>query len=384
MPIGYVVSTGLMATCTLFALVPPHPRRSSPFRVSFLLGFLVNELPFVAFYLLAASTALAIVQNGVDSSVFWVGFGLAVLASVGLAIVVWRALQTGPALERALDVGLGAGWRTRIDAPTAARLHRGLPLARILFGPFFFRRRDVERLTNIRYSDEGRGNLLDLYRHRSHVSSCPTLVHLHGGAFVMGRKSRETRPLLYQLASQGWICISANYRLRPRATLTDQLIDAKKVLAWVRQYGPEYGADPAVVLVAGSSAGAHLAAVAALTPNVPALQPGFDDADTSVAAAICLYGYYGSFDTSDGLLSSMPPRDGTSATPPFFVAHGDLDTLVRVEDARNFVARLRSDSPSPVVYAELPGAHHAFDFFHSVRFEAVVDAIEAFAAWVRS
>jgi acetyl esterase/lipase len=57
---------------------------------------------------------------------------------------------------------------------------------------------------------------------------------------------------------------------------------------------------------------------------------------------------------------------------------------VRVEDARNFVARLRSDSPSPVVYAELPGAHHAFDFFHSVGFEAVVDAIEAFAARVWS
>jgi hypothetical protein len=37
-----------------------------------------------------------------------------------------------------------------------------------------------------------------------------------------------------------------------------------------------------------------------------------------------------------------------------------------------------------VVYAELPGAQHAFDLFHSLRFEAVVDGIEAFAAWVRS
>src|SRR5262245_8541607 len=55
MPIGYLVSTGLMATCTLFALRPPRPRRSSPFRVSFWFGFLVNELPFVAFYVLVAS-----------------------------------------------------------------------------------------------------------------------------------------------------------------------------------------------------------------------------------------------------------------------------------------------------------------------------------------
>jgi hypothetical protein len=37
-----------------------------------------------------------------------------------------------------------------------------------------------------------------------------------------------------------------------------------------------------------------------------------------------------------------------------------------------------------VVYAKLPGAQHSFDLFHSLRFEAIVDAIEAFAACVRS
>jgi len=39
---------------------------------------------------------------------------------------------------------------------------------------------------------------------------------------------------------------------------------------------------------------------------------------------------------------------------------------------------------NPVVYAELPGAQHTFDLFHSLRFAAVVDAIEAFASWVRT
>jgi hypothetical protein len=45
---------------------------------------------------------------------------------------------------------------------------------------------------------------------------------------------------------------------------------------------------------------------------------------------------------------------------------------------------LRSSSSNPVVYAELPGGQHTFDLVHSLRFEAVVDAIEAFAAWVRT
>ena len=379
MPIGYLISTALMATCVLLALTPPRPRRSSPFRVSFVLAYLVNELPFVAFYLLAASTALAIVQSGVDSPVFWVAFGLALLASVELVVVVRRALRTGPVLERALSASLGSGWRSGIDGGLAARL----PYARILFAPFFFRRGDVERVANIRYGDADKGNRLDIYRHRSHPSAAPTLIHFHGGAFVMGSKNRDARPLFYRLASQGWVCISANYRLRPTATFPDQLIDVKKVLAWVREHGHEHGADPRVVFVAGSSAGAHLAALAALTPNDPAFQPDFERADTTVSGAICLYGYYGPIEARGGLPSSPLAHVGRDA-PPFFVAHGDLDTLVLAKDARGFVERLESATQNPVVYAELPGAQHAFDLFHSIRFEKVVDAIEAFTAWVRS
>ena len=61
----------------------------------------------------------------------------------------------------------------------------------------------------------GSSNRLDVYRHRSHPDDAPTLIHLHGGRFRWGSKSREARPLLFRLASQGWTCISANYRLTP-------------------------------------------------------------------------------------------------------------------------------------------------------------------------
>jgi acetyl esterase/lipase len=70
--------------------------------------------------------------------------------------------------------------------------------------------------------------------------------------------------------------------------------------------------------------------------------------------------------------------------PPFFVAHGQLDTIVLVEDARNFVERLAAVSANPVVYAELPGAQHVFDLFHSIRFDSLVDGIEAFTTWIRT
>jgi acetyl esterase/lipase len=382
-PIGYLVTTALAALCTLFALAPPRPRRSSPSNVSYWLGFLVNELPFVVFYWLLASTLLAIGQGDLSTPVGWVGLGLAGVTTIGLMVVVLRALRTGLAVDQALTAGLGADWRSAIDPGMAARLRRRLPLARILFAPFLFRRRDVERIANISYGPAGKWNRLDVYRHRSHPPGGPTLVYLHGGAFRSGRKNREARPLIYRLASQGWVCISANYRLSPSARFPDHLIDVKKVIAWVREHGHEYGADPAVLFAAGSSAGGHLASMAALTPNDPAFQPGFEQADTSVIAAISLYGYYG-FLSTDGPRPSSPTAYVRADAPPFFLAHGARDTVVVVEDARRFVEQLRSASANPVVYAELAGAHHTFDLFHSIRFATVVDGIEAFAAWVRS
>ena len=138
----------------------------------------------------------------------------------------------------------------------------------------------VERVADISYGDAGRWNTLDVYRHRSRPSGCPTLVYLHGGGFRSGRKNREARLLLYRLAGRGWICISANYRLSPAAEFPDHLVDVKKVIAWVGEPGRGYGADPSTLVVAGSSAGGNLAATAALTPNDPRFQPGFEDAET--------------------------------------------------------------------------------------------------------
>ena len=181
------------------------------------------------------------------------------------------------------------------------------------------RRRDVIRVADISYGDAGRQNLLDVYHQRSRPSGGPVLVYLHGGAFRSGRKNREARPLLYRLASQGWVCISANYRLSPAATFPDHLIDVKKVIAWAREHGHEYGADTGVLFTAGSSAGGHLASMAALTPNDPRFQPGFEREDTSVTAAIALYGYFGSLSSRDDLPSSLLAYVERDA-PPFFVA----------------------------------------------------------------
>jgi acetyl esterase/lipase len=136
--------------------------------------------------------------------------------------------------------------------------------------------------------------------------------------------------------------------------------------------------------VAGSSAGAHLAVTAALTPNEVGFQPGFEEADTSVSAAIGIEGYYGPVDTSRQTRPSSPTDYLHRNAPPLMIVHGAQDTFVPPAHARTFVRRARSVSRAPVVFAELPGGQHSLDLFHTIRFELAVDGIEAFAAWVRS
>lgn len=328
----------------------------------------MNESPFLVGWYLLAATALAYAQGDLASAGGMAGLAVAALTLLGLPVLVRRALAARPAVRRGLRDGLGG------DA--GGSVGRSLPWARIVLAPVAFFPRGVARQRNIAYADAGRANRLDVYRPRSGPARGPVLIHLHGGGFRSGRKSFEGRPLLHRLARKGWVCISANYRLRP-VPYPDQLIDAKKVIAWAREHAADYGADPGRILITGSSAGAHLAVTAALTDDEHGFQPGFEDADTSVTGAVGLYGYYGPATTRQGIPSS--PHDYLHpGAPPVMLAHGDQDTHVGPGQARRLAAALREVSESPVVHVELPHAQHSFDLFHSIRFETLIDGIEEF------
>ena len=370
------------AWCTLMAVTPlRRPRRLAI--LSWISSAVPNEVPFLFLYIVVGSNLPTLTSGEVDAPGSWLPLAVAALTSAGLIVVAHRSLRTGAVVERALADGLGPRWRSELDPVLASGLRRHLPWARILFLPWMFGRHDVERLANIAYGADGESNRLDVYRHRTHPSGAPTLIYLHGGGFRWGRKNRESRPLIYHLASQGWTCISANYHLAaPADAFPHNLIDVKKIIAWVRAHGHDYGADPDTIFLVGASAGAHLTATAALTANDPTFQPGFEDVDTSITAGIGLYGYYGSV-TDDQVVPTTPLAYGGEASP-FFVVHGDHDTYTPPDGARALVEHLRAVSSHPILYAELPGAQHSFDLFHSVRFETVINGIEAFAAWVRS
>ncbi|MUN37598.1 alpha/beta hydrolase [Actinomadura litoris] len=368
MPYGYLITVAVTGWFVFFALVPLHGRFLG--RISFRSGLVVSELPFAALAWLSLWTAVAAAQGDLAAPAAQAVAAAASAAGIALVAIARRSARARPVIDQALAAGLG------VPAATAPLTWRRR--AALLLAPLPVRPLHVRRVRNIAYGPAGERNLLDVHHHRSRPAGGPVLIHLHGGGFTGGRKGREARLLTHRLAGRGWVCISATYRLRPGSRYPDPLVDTKRIIAWARAHAGEYGADPSMVVVSGSSAGAHLAAMAAFTQGDPALQPGFEDADTSVAAAVCLYGYYGEV-YEDGPATSALEHVHDGA-PPFLVAHGDHDTCMPVDEARAFAGRLRAASRAPVVYAELPGAQHCFDLFRSPRFEALVDGIEVFTA----
>jgi len=222
----------------------------------------------------------------------------------------------------------------------------------------------------------------------------------------MGDKERQGLPLLYHLAAAGWVCVSINYRLSPRSTFPDHLVDVKRAIAWVKDHIAEYGGDPGFLAITGGSAGGHLASLAALTAGDPELQPGFTGADTKVAACVPFYGVYDFTNRSgqgradfvrflerrvlkkrfaaerEAFERASPMSRVHAGAPPFLVVHGTHDTLVPVADARLFVELLRQASGAPVGYIELPQAQHAFEVFSSVRTAYVIRGAARFLAFV--
>ena len=60
-------------------------------------------------------------------------------------------------------------------------------------------------------------------------------------------------------------------------------MDVKRAIAWTKAGIADHGGDPGFLAITGGSAGGHLSSLAALTPNLAAYQPGFEDADTESA-----------------------------------------------------------------------------------------------------
>lgn len=376
----------------------------------FLASWLTSEL---AMFHVAASAVIVLAFAFTAAFGDWPGrlaLGLIAVSWCGLVLAQRRANPARQVLERALQTALGENYREQIPRTRRDHLPDRVRLGE-LARPFRLRTAGVEWQRDIAYAGDGHArHRLDVYRPAGVCRSAPVLLQIHGGGWTLGDKRQQALPLVYFMASRGWVVVTPNYRLSPKARFPDHLVDCKRALAWVRENIGQFGGDASFVAVTGGSAGGHLAALMGLTANDARLQPGFERADTSIAACVPFYGVYDFLDRhglkgsgpemvawlAKTVMPCSPPQDpplwdlASPVTgirpdaPPFFVLHGTHDSLASTAEARLFAERLRAVSRQPVAYAELPGAQHAWDIFKSARAMHSVHAVGRFLEWCRA
>ncbi len=221
------------------------------------------------------------------------------------------------------------------------------------------------------------------YRPSKAKSPLPTILHVHGGGFVMGvpeMKDVENRLLASTL---GCAIFSVDYRLAPEAPHPASLQDVYSVLAWLRSKASALGLDPARIGIKGESGGGGIAAAVALYardqkgPPLAFQHLIYPMIDDRTAVRQDLNPHVGEFVWTQehnlfgwqALLGTTPGSNGVSlyaaaaraadlsGLPPTFIAVGGLDLFL--EENMAYADRL-SRAGVPVELHLYPGTYHGF------------------------
>jgi acetyl esterase/lipase len=205
---------------------------------------------------------------------------------------------------------------------------------------------------------------LDIYAQRAQGPT-PTVIFIHGGGWVQGTKEASMLTVLPYIA-MGYSVVNVEYRLANVSLAPAAIEDCRCALRWVVAHAKEYNLDADRIVVAGASAGGHLALTTGMVPT----SAGFDrfcqlPAEPHVAAIVDFYGITDIADLLDGpnkkpfpenwpytvqWLGNQPNRADVARAsspltyvrpglPPTISIHGDADPTVpynhsvRLQDA---------------------------------------------------
>jgi acetyl esterase/lipase len=194
----------------------------------------------------------------------------------------------------------------------------------------------------------------------------PVLFYFHGGGWISGDKGSYER-ICRSLATNGFVTCNVNYRLAPRYRFPAQVQDVARAVAWLLEQARQYDVDPSRAVLAGDSAGAHLASWygTCLWDDELRLATGIDtrvlprehlrsmllfygiyDVDTALTTRfpfirLYLRSLFGRCESSYGRLAALasPARHVSKNLAPVFLCAGDKDGLFPESTA--YAARLR-------------------------------------------
>lgn len=240
-----------------------------------------------------------------------------------------------------------------------------------------------------RHVNEG-ANLLDLYlpdqpanARAKNKQEFPLIIFIHGGAWQTGDKSMVPAP--EEFNHRGYALASINYRLTGEAPFPAQIEDCKAALSWLRSHASIFKIDQNRFGVWGISAGGHLAALLGTTCDIksPAwAAPGEDHCRVQAVCDWCGPTNLSTIAKQSGsnyalsrainlLLRGTPEakrslaREASPVTyvrkglPPFLIMHGAKDTIVPLEQSREFAQALKAAHVESSLHI-VPGANHMF------------------------
>lgn len=260
------------------------------------------------------------------------------LLCLGLALAAYAAFVLSPwpsTLLTRLAFGYGA-------AKTNAALAKHVPTS-------------IREQLDIRYgaAEEAR---LDVYLPQGDAKpGRPTVVWIHGGAFVAGDR-RDVAPYLKILAGRGFPTVAVGYTRAPTARYPEPVLQVNEALGFLQREGQRLGLDPSRIVLAGDSAGAHVAAqlAAGLTggdyAELLGLKPTASPATLRGVVLFCgafdptafeltgpfggfirsvLLAYFGTSNPFDNehITEAAVPRYVTEAFPRSFISVGNGDPL---------------------------------------------------------
>jgi acetyl esterase/lipase len=238
---------------------------------------------------------------------------------------------------------------------------------------------------DVTYASVGGQELkLDIYPAEGDVKHT-AILFFHGGGWRGG--SREAmRPDAREMARLGYVGLPVQYRLLGEAPYPAQIQDVKTAIAWVRANAARLDIDTDRIVLWGSSAGAHLALLAAGTPDDPAFAaPGDGAVSTAVAAVVAVHPptsfYVGESDpnhstaatsllgeaaTEAEARAASPLSHVKESFPPTLLLHGTADRVVHHSASQRMQDALRKVR-APVDLHLFHGHNHGFAALPSMR-----------------
>lgn len=202
----------------------------------------------------------------------------------------------------------------------------------------------VTQCRNIPYGPRGKWNHLDVYYPQGTASNLPTIVSIHGGAYVYGDKEVYQRYCM-SLAQRGFSVVNFTYRLAPEWKFPAPLEDTNLVMQWICKNAEKYHLDPNRLFLVGDSAGAQLASQYAAIVSNPEYAAHFDFVVPQIAVLAV------------GLNCGMYNASELAAGPRKSIAKDYLGIRIKADDPRLQVLENITDRFPP---AHITTACHDF------------------------